>query len=229
MKRFTETGKWNKAWFQDLSAKHKLLWLYLCDNCDCAGFWSINWRQASFQIGIEVSEADMSVFSERVVSVDATTLHIVPFIEFQYGHLSAECKAHIPILKQLKQRVSKGYPMGLLTLQEKEKEIVKGKEPETTPEANTTKPKDNPSLLALECHKAFPHPPTIPAYKVVSNVAELLESGYTASQIREAITRSRKLGKFAPQSADALTDPARFQKWLTAEPEQQAARPRMAI
>jgi hypothetical protein len=84
-------------------------------------------------------------------------------------------------------------------------------------------------LLALECHKAFPHPPTIPAARVVGNVAELLESGYTAAQIREAITKSRKLGKWGPQSADSLTDPAKFQKWLTAEPEQQAARPRMAI
>jgi hypothetical protein len=89
--------------------------------------------------------------------------------------------------------------------------------------------KPNPSLIALECHKAFPHPPTIPAARVVSNVAELLASGYTPDQIREAIRRSRKLGKWGPQSADSLTDPAKFQKWLTAEPEQQAARPRMAI
>ncbi len=109
MKRFTETGKWSKAWFQDLPAKQKLLWMYLCDNCDCAGFWSINWRQATFQIGEPVGADDLKAFGDRVAVVDPETLHIVQFIQFQYGQLSELCKAHVPILKQLNQRVSIPY------------------------------------------------------------------------------------------------------------------------
>jgi hypothetical protein len=100
----------------------------------------------------------------------------------------------------------------------------------SVPEGMQGEPKQpNPSLLALEVHQAFPNPPTIPAARVVGNVAELIESGYTAAQIREAITKSRKLGKWGPQSADSLTDPAKFQKWLSAEQEQDKPKHRMAI
>ena len=98
----------------------------------------------------------------------------------------------------------------------------------SSPEGIGEPKEPNPSLIALECHQAFKNPPKFAAARVIGNVAELLASGYAPDQIREAIRRSRKLGKWGPQSADSLTDPAKFQKWLTAEPEQND-RPRMAI
>jgi hypothetical protein len=158
-KRFTETGKWSKAWFQDLPAKHKLLWLYLCDNCDCAGFWSVNWRQASFQIGEAVGQEDVQAFGDRLAMVDADTLHIVTFVEFQYGNLSEACKAHIPILKALKARVSKGYAKGIHTLQEKDKDKEmdpvppEGVQGEPTPAATTEPPIE---AQAAEVYAAYP-------------------------------------------------------------------------
>ena len=37
--RLTDTGKWlTDRWFRKLDDREKLLFLWLCDNCDCAGF-----------------------------------------------------------------------------------------------------------------------------------------------------------------------------------------------
>lgn len=49
MKRFTETGKWEDKWFRGLSPAHKLIYLYLLDVCDQAGFWEIDIEGAAFQ------------------------------------------------------------------------------------------------------------------------------------------------------------------------------------
>ena len=51
-KRFTITEKWEDTWFSGLNPIEKLVWNYLCDKCDLAGFWEINVKLAAFQIGI---------------------------------------------------------------------------------------------------------------------------------------------------------------------------------
>jgi len=48
-KRFTMTEKWEDVWFLRLRPAHKLMWNYLCDKCDLAGFWEINIDMAVFQ------------------------------------------------------------------------------------------------------------------------------------------------------------------------------------
>jgi len=52
-KRLTVTEKWQDVWFQDLEPLPKLMFVYICDNCDCAGFWEINYRLAAYQTRIE--------------------------------------------------------------------------------------------------------------------------------------------------------------------------------
>lgn len=43
--RFTNTDKWNDSWFSELSQFEKLFFIYLCDNCDIAGFIEINYKR----------------------------------------------------------------------------------------------------------------------------------------------------------------------------------------
>jgi len=49
--RFTNTDKWSDAWFLNLKPMEKLLFYYLCDNCDIAGFIELNIRKWAFDIG----------------------------------------------------------------------------------------------------------------------------------------------------------------------------------
>jgi hypothetical protein len=133
-KRFTDTDKWSKNWFSGLDVKGKLLWLYLCDRCDCAGIIDINEKLISFQMGFKVSLKGIYTLLEgKVYPLGGSRVFLPTFIEFQYGKLSEGCRPHAPVLKILKEfgllevlekmkmeRVSKGYPKGMDTLKDKD-------------------------------------------------------------------------------------------------------------
>lgn len=55
-KRFTETNKWDDEWFLGLTPIQKLVFQFLTDRCDNAGFMEVNPRFNSFRIGISESE-----------------------------------------------------------------------------------------------------------------------------------------------------------------------------
>ena len=61
MYRFSETNKWNDPWFRKLKAGEKLVFLYLIDNCDNAGFYEVDCEMMSFQIGIESSKIEGAI------------------------------------------------------------------------------------------------------------------------------------------------------------------------
>lgn len=56
MIRFTETAKWRDPWFQQLSHGSKLLFIYLIENCDNAGFYEINEAELCFHLGITMAQ-----------------------------------------------------------------------------------------------------------------------------------------------------------------------------
>jgi len=49
--RFTNTDKWNDGWFSSLKTLEKLLFIYLCDNCDIAGIIEINAKRIALDLG----------------------------------------------------------------------------------------------------------------------------------------------------------------------------------
>jgi len=103
MKRFTETTKWSDPWFQNLTPESKLLWLYICDNCDCAGVWPVNLKLASFSIGYEYPNDTLSVaFGERLKKLDDEKIWVRKFCRFQYGTLNPECRPHAAVIQRLK-------------------------------------------------------------------------------------------------------------------------------
>ncbi len=133
MKRFTETNKWEDPWFRKLNPEMKLLWAWLLDSCDNAGVIDLDIELASFQIGYTYPMDTLSEFAHRVIKLECGKFFIPKFIEFQYGNLSRECKAHNPIFSSLEKHGLKGYPKGIHTLQEKEKETETEKETEKEP------------------------------------------------------------------------------------------------
>lgn len=56
MKRFSETEKWKDEWFSGLKPLEKLVFLFLIDNCDNAGFFELNTKLNSYLIGVTEKE-----------------------------------------------------------------------------------------------------------------------------------------------------------------------------
>ena len=141
-KRFTDTEKWTKQWFGDLSIREKVLWLYCCDKCDAAGIADFSTKFFSVAVGFPVKKETLDkAFGNRILWIENNKFFIPSFIEFQYGQLTESCKPHKPIIKELEKmgllvlengkgivRVSKGYSKGINTLEEKEKEKEQEKE-----------------------------------------------------------------------------------------------------
>lgn len=113
MKRFTETQKWEDPWFRRLTPEMKLLWQWILDRCDNAGVIDPDMELASFQIGYGYPMDNLLEFGERVVKLPCGKWFIPKFIDFQYGKLSEDCKAHNPVFSSLAkhgiERVSIGY------------------------------------------------------------------------------------------------------------------------
>lgn len=119
MKRFTETQKWADPWFRSLKPETKLLWQWMLDNCDNAGVIEPDMGLATFQIGYPYPMNSLSELGERVVKLKSGKFFIPKFIEFQYGQLSEDCKAHNPVFISLRKhgidRVAIGYGYPLST------------------------------------------------------------------------------------------------------------------
>jgi len=67
--RFTEDGKWYDPWFRRLLSDHKLLFIFLCEVCDLAGFWEMDIEEAAYRTGLpeDVIEAGLDVIGEKNV------------------------------------------------------------------------------------------------------------------------------------------------------------------
>ena len=84
-KRFTDTEKWKKPFIRGLQGAYKLLWLYICDDCDHAGIWQVDMEVAAIRIGekIDLKEAIKS-FDEKIIIIDKGNKWFIPsFLEFQ--------------------------------------------------------------------------------------------------------------------------------------------------
>ena len=58
MTRFTEIGKWEDPWFRALNPSEKLLFLFLIENCNNAGFYEIDRGAIVFKTGLNDAEID---------------------------------------------------------------------------------------------------------------------------------------------------------------------------
>jgi hypothetical protein len=103
-KRFTDTDKWKDAWFTELDPAMKCFWLYLCDTCDAAGVWKVNFGLASYSVGaILDKQSTLKALGDRITEISTEKWFIEKFIRFQYPRgLSDSCKAHQGILTLLK-------------------------------------------------------------------------------------------------------------------------------
>lgn len=107
--RFTDTDKWNDAWFSGLKPLSKLLFLYLCDQCDIAGFLEINIRKICFDMGIGKQEAEKSlteIETRLLYSKDKRFVFVKNFLKHQKNQkLNPSNNAHRGIIKRLEENL----------------------------------------------------------------------------------------------------------------------------
>lgn len=101
-KRFTDSEKFRDIWYRKLSPTMKCFWEYLLSECNNAGIIDIDFESASFHIGAEVTEADISKYDGRVIKLNDGKYFIPKFIQFQQGTLNIQNSAHKPIIECLK-------------------------------------------------------------------------------------------------------------------------------
>jgi hypothetical protein len=102
MKRFSESTKWADPWFRALSIESKCIWLWLLDNCDCAGIIEPDLDLAAFQIGTNKPlQSSLDALGNRVQR-HGSKLFIPKFIAYQYGaELNLANTAHRGVIRRL--------------------------------------------------------------------------------------------------------------------------------
>lgn len=113
-KRFTETDKWKDAWFRKLQPYEKLLFLYILDNCDNAGFLELDRFLASYQIGITEDEVQGAYKGlERAIegaSDGSDWVWVRNFLKHQKNEeLNEKNPAHRQIISLIKAQNGRGF------------------------------------------------------------------------------------------------------------------------
>lgn len=101
-KRFTDSKKWRNEWFRTLHIEARLLWIYLCDECELTGVMKMDYGLASFLMGFEVTrEIVGSWFKNKIHFIDTEKFLIIQFFEFQYGESKDSWSAKIQAKNKL--------------------------------------------------------------------------------------------------------------------------------
>lgn len=102
--RFTNTEKWTDSWFSNLKQIEMLLFIYLCDNCDIAGFIEINYKRWANDLGSNVSTIEGACIGLQrglIFSQDNDCLFIKNYLKHQKNlPINENNKAHVGILKR---------------------------------------------------------------------------------------------------------------------------------
>ena len=155
-KRFTDITKWDKPWFRKLSPTQKLVFLYILDKCDRAGFWEIDLDRMAFDMGLTSpledpckplgSSLEAPWMGLKDIIVRSGWLLVRDFVAFQVpGGLNCNNRAHGGIITSLLKRVElfpeakthlKGLPSPFQGAKETETETEEETEEETDKDKN---------------------------------------------------------------------------------------------
>lgn len=163
-KRYTDTDIWKKQrWFKRLSVDYKLAFMYIKDQCNHAGIWSVDVLSLCEDIGFEsfnlhefmdmcnrdFDKIDGSpVIKERFILLNNSQLWITSFLRFQYESKDFMINESIPSVKSALE-ILKGYNIltqaldkGYITLKkgtERDKDKDKDKDISSNTNSLTTK------------------------------------------------------------------------------------------
>lgn len=102
--RFTNTEKWTDAWFSELSQLQMLLFIYLCDNCDIAGFIEVSIKRFANDLNSskETIEGALKGLQRGLIfDKNNETIFVKNFLKHQKNlPLNENNKAHVGILRR---------------------------------------------------------------------------------------------------------------------------------
>jgi hypothetical protein len=100
-KRFTDSDKYKDPWFRKLTPTSKMLFLFMCDDCNHAGIWKENLETFNFIYKATASISDIDAMGDKISKINNDTYLIQSFIKFQYGKLNPGNKAHLGVIRAL--------------------------------------------------------------------------------------------------------------------------------
>jgi len=86
MERITSTDKWKDDWFLDISPYAKLVFIFLCENCDDAGFYTLSANFMAKQLKIpaqNIVDATRDLNQKILFSSDRKKVWVKNFLFYQ--------------------------------------------------------------------------------------------------------------------------------------------------
>lgn len=100
-KRLTDTEKWKDEWFVGLNNDYRIVWQWLIDNCNHAGFCKRNISLINLMCRINISEKDLVEKMENRVLIIGNNWFIPKFLKFQYPTLLSAKPAILSVVREL--------------------------------------------------------------------------------------------------------------------------------
>ena len=151
-KRFIDTDIFKKSFIRGLKAPYKLLWFYLINDCNHAGIWEVDFEVAELRCGVKISETEAKkYFGEKIICFDNGKKWFLPsFIEFQYGELKEENRAHNSVIQILTKNLLIDENKGLIRGLQAPMDMDKDKDMDKDMEMDKEKGEDFNFLINIE-------------------------------------------------------------------------------
>lgn len=109
MKRFTETEKWQDPWFRKLPGAHKLVFIFLIENCNNAGFYEYDVEHVAYLTGLEKKHIDGALKGlERGIVGASGWVWVRNFLRHQKNEeLNEQNPAHKQIISLLRVQIER--------------------------------------------------------------------------------------------------------------------------
>ncbi len=119
--RVTVTKRWTDSWFSKLAPVEKLMFIFLCDNCDSAGFYELNYPMIEFLTGLRKDHIIHNLGCIKkcfIPSKDKKKIWLSKFLHHQnYLPLNEEINEHLMIVKLIENNLDAfGNPAPMLKI-----------------------------------------------------------------------------------------------------------------
>jgi len=228
--RFTDEKKWSDKWFRSLKPCHKIVWIYICDNCDIAGFYEVDIESISFHTKLteEESKGAIKGLSRGYLGADGH-IWIKKFLKHQNNHLlNPSNNCHKGIIKRIQMNLNifpdipeiLGANEGLFSPTSKSKskgnsnvevDIDIEKNDQSNVESISINPSDLRGVDAKSYHEYMKIYQTIKGYETIKLHNEIISAFREAAQtISEAqiLTAVKDYKTYC----EAMSEPVKFRK-----------------